>query len=119
MKEKTGAMQRVSDRKKSEIGRRIRLERERLGYSSKQMAMVLAIPIEHYDAVELGQADPGMYALSRLATCGFDVHFIVTAQRHLHCEDEHDLISRFRELSKQGKQSVMMTLEALKRLRRG
>ena len=116
---KSGAMQRVSDRKKSEIGRRIRLERERLGYSSKQMAMVLAVPIEHYEEVELGKADPGMHSLDRLAACGFDIHFIVTAQHHIHFSEELDFISRFRELSKQGKQSVMMTLEALKRLRRG
>ena len=69
-----------------------------------------------YATYETGQGDPGVYRLPRLSACGFDVLYILTAERHRPMEEENELLSRFRELSQRGRASVFTTIDALERL---
>ena len=52
----------------------------------------------------------------RLAACGFDVMFIITAERHVPVAEENELLSRFRDLSQRGRASIFSTMDALERL---
>lgn len=95
---------------------RLKLERERLGYTPQQIAQLLGVPLNVYASFEAGEADPGIYRMPRLAACGFDVLYIVTGERHLVVEEESELLTRFRELSQRGRASIFTTLDALERL---
>jgi transcriptional regulator with XRE-family HTH domain len=103
----------TSTKKRQEIGERLRHERERLGYTKQQIAQLLGVPIPAY---ENGDDDPGVYRLPRLAACGFDVLFIITAERHVPVAEENELLSRFRDLSQRGRASIFSTMDALERL---
>ena len=83
------------------VAARLRAERERLGFTEKQIAQLIGIPIEQYQKVEDGQVDPGLFCMARLTACGFDANYIITNER---------------ELSNKGKSSIFMTLDALERL---
>ena len=87
------------------VAARLRAERERLGFTEKQIAQLIGIPIEQYQKVEDGQVDPGLFCMARLTACGFDANYIITNER-----------LRPRELSNKGKSSIFMTLDALERL---
>ena len=95
----------TSTKKRQEIGERLRHERERLGYTKQQIAQLLGVPIPAYERFENGDDDPGVYRLPRLAACGFDVMFIITAERHVPVAEENELLSRFRDLSQRGRAS--------------
>ena len=99
----------TSTKKRQEIGERLRHERERLGYTKQQIAQLLGVPIPAYERFENGDDDPGVYRLPRLAACGFDVMFIITAERHVPVAEENELLSRFRA-------SIFSTMDALERL---
>ena len=103
-------------KKRQEIGERLRHERERLGYTKQQIAQLLGVPIPAYERFENGDDDPGVYRLPRLAACGFDVMFIITAERHVPVAEENELLSRFRDLSQRGRASIFSTMDALERL---
>ena len=103
-------------KRRREFGERLRTERERLGYTELQIAQLLGVPLEMYQKYEEGQEDPGIFRMSRLNDCGFDVLFIITSERHNPIEQESELLARFRELSNRGRNSVFMTLDALERL---
>lgn len=103
-------------KKRAEIGARLKSERERLGYTAKQIAQLMGVTLDVYTTYETGQGDPGVYRLPRLSACGFDVLYILTAQRHRPMEEENELLSRFRELSQRGRTSVFTTIDALERL---
>lgn len=103
-------------KKRAEIGARLKSERERLGYSTKQIAQLMGVALDVYATYESGQGDPGMYRLPRLSACGFDVLYILTAERHRPMEEENELLTRFRELSQRGRASVFTTMDALERL---
>lgn len=103
-------------KKRAEIGARLKSERERLGYTAKQIAQLLGVTLDVYATYETGQGDPGVYRLPRLSACGFDVLYILTAERHRPMEEENELLSRFRELSQRGRASVFTTIDALERL---
>ena len=96
----------TSTKRRKDAGERLKGERERLGYAPRQIAQLLGVPLEAYDAFESGTADPGIWRMPRLAACGFDVLFIITGERHLVIE----------ELSQRGRASVFTTLDALERL---
>ncbi|HBC70238.1 MAG: XRE family transcriptional regulator [Duodenibacillus sp.] len=98
------------------LGERLRDERERLGYTELQIAQLLGIPLEQYQAEERGEVDPGLFSMPRLDACGFDVLFIVTGTRNKPVQEESELLQRFRELSAKGRASIFMTLDALERL---
>ena len=98
------------------LGERLRDERERLGYTELQIAQLLGIPLEQYQAEERGEVDPGLFSMPRLDACGFDVYFIVTGTRNKPVQEESELLQRFRELSAKGRASIFMTLDALERL---
>ena len=98
------------------LGERLRDERERLGYTELQIAQLLGIPLEQYQAEERGEVDPGLFSMPRLDACGFDVLFIVTGTRNKPVQEESQLLQRFRELSAKGRASIFMTLDALERL---
>ena len=106
----------VLSKRKREFGERLRTERERLGYTELQIAQLLGVPLEMYQKYELGQEDPGIFRMQPLNDCGFDVLFIITSERHNPVEEENDLLTRFRELSNRGRNSIFMTLDALERL---
>ena len=106
----------TSTKKRQEIGERLRHERERLGYTKQQIAQLLGVPIPAYERFENGDDDPGVYRLPRLAACGFDVMFIITAERHVPVAEENELLSRFRDLSQRGRASIFSTMDALERL---
>lgn len=103
-------------KKRAEIGARLKSERERLGYTAKQIAQLMGVTLDVYATYETGQGDPGVYRLPRLSACGFDVLYILTAERHRPMEEENELLSRFRELSQRGRTSVFTTIDALERL---
>lgn len=103
-------------KKRAEIGARLKSERERLGYTTKQIAQLMGVTLDVYATYETGQGDPGVYRLPRLSACGFDVLYILTAERHRPMEEENELLSRFRELSQRGRASVFTTIDALERL---
>jgi transcriptional regulator with XRE-family HTH domain len=103
-------------KKRKELTARIRFERERLGFTEKQIAQLIGIPIEKYQQVEAGEFDPGLFSLMRLTACGFDANFIITGERLRPLEEENELLQRFRELSIKGKSTIFMTLDALERL---
>lgn len=106
----------TSTKKRQELGARLRGERERLGYAQRQIAQLLGVPLEAYGKFESGDSDPGVWRMPRLAACGFDVLYILTAERHLVIAEENELLSRFRELSQRGRTSIFTTLDALERL---
>ena len=68
----------TSTKRRKDAGERLKGERERLGYAPRQIAQLLGVPLEAYDAFESGTADPGIWRMPRLAACGFDVLFITT-----------------------------------------
>ena len=103
-------------KKRAEIGARLKSERERLGYTAKQIAQLMGVTLDVYATYETGQGAPGVYRLPRLSACGFDVLYILTAERHRPMEEENELLSRFRELSQRGRASVFTTIDALERL---
>ena len=103
-------------KKRAEIGARLKSERERLGYTAKQIAQLMGVTLDVYATYETRQGDPGVYRLPRLSACGFDVLYILTAERHRPMEEENELLSRFRELSQRGRASVFTTIDALERL---
>lgn len=106
----------VLAKRRREFGERLRTERERLGYTELQIAQLLGVPLEMYQKYELGQEDPGIFRMPRLNDCGFDILFIITSERHNPVEEESELLTRFRELSNRGRDSIFMTLDALERL---
>lgn len=106
----------TTSKQRQEIGARLQAERTRLGYSVRQIAQLLGVNNETYEAFESGTQDPGIYNLPRLAACGFDVLFILINERHIPIEEENELLSRFRDLSQRGRASVFTTLDALERL---
>ena len=106
----------VMEKKRRCFGERLRLERERLGYTELQIAQLLGVPLERYQLYELGKEDPGIFRMPRLGDCGFDILFIITAERHNPVAEENELLQRFRELSNRGRNSIFMTLDALERL---
>ncbi len=106
----------VMAKRRIAFGERLRFERERLGYTPKQIAQLLGVSIAKYERYEAGQDDPGIFCMPMLADCGFDVLFIITSERHNPIEEESELLKRFRELSQRGRNSIFMTLDALERL---
>lgn len=103
-------------KQKKEIGERLKSERERLNYTDLQIAQLIGVPLEQYQKMELGQADPGIYTMPRLHACGFDINFVIVGERLHPLEEENELLRRFRELSSKGRSSIFMTLDALERL---
>lgn len=106
----------TSTKKRKEIGSRLQTERERLGYAQEQIASLLGVPLDQYLRYETGELDPGVFRMTRLAAIGFDILFVITAERHTPINEENELLDRFRELSNHGKASLFMTLDALERL---
>lgn len=103
-------------KQRQSIGARLAEERRRLGYSERQIAQLLGVPLNVYVGIEAGEADPGIYRMPRLVACGFDILYILTAERHLAVAEESELLARFRELSHRGRTSIFTTLDALERL---
>lgn len=103
-------------KQRQSIGARLAEERRRLGYSERQIAQLLGVPLDVYVGIEAGEADPGIYRMPRLVACGFDILYILTAERHLPVAEESELLARFRELSHRGRTSIFTTLDALERL---
>lgn len=106
----------TSTRQRREIGARLQAERERLGYTEQQIASLLGVPLDQYQRYESGELDPGVFRMTRVAAIGFDILYVITAERHSPVNEENELLARFRELSSRGKTSVFMTLDALERL---
>ncbi|MCG5030224.1 helix-turn-helix transcriptional regulator [Mesosutterella sp. OilRF-GAM-744-9] len=106
----------TSTKKRRDIGERLRSERERLGYTPEQIASLLGVPLEQYQRYETGELDPGVFRMTRLAAIDFDILYVITSERHTPINEENELLDRFRELSRHGKASVFMTLDALERL---
>ena len=98
------------------IGERLREERERLGYSAGQIAQLLGLTAEAYAGREAGASDTGLFSMPRLHDCGFDIMYIITGERHRPVQEESELLKRFRELSRRGRNTVFLTLDALERL---
>lgn len=106
----------TSTKQRQEIGRRLKEERERLGYTELQIAQLLGVPLDAYQRFELGESDPGIFRMPRLYSIGLDVLYIITAERHIPGLEEDLLLKRFRDLSSRGKATVFNTLDALERL---
>lgn len=106
----------TSTKTRKAIGERLRQERERLGYQPLQIANLIGVTEEAYLAQENGEADPGLFCMTKLHSCGFDVMFIITDTRYRPVQEESELLRRFRDLSLRGRNSIFMTLDALERL---
>lgn len=74
------------------------------------------MPLERYQLFEEGKEDPGIFQMPRLNDCGFDIYFIITNERQNPVLEESELLSRFRDLSNRGRESIFKTLDALERL---
>ncbi len=98
------------------IGERLTSERERLGFTQRQIAQLLGVTEDAYAAQEAGRDDPGLFSLPKLHATGFDVMFIISGERFRPVPEESELLRRFRELSLKGRNSIFMTLDALERL---
>ena len=72
------------------VAARLRTERERLGFTEKQIAQLIGIPIEQYQKVEDGLVDPGLFCMARLTACGFDANYIITNERLRPLQEESD-----------------------------
>ncbi|MCF0252744.1 MAG: helix-turn-helix transcriptional regulator [Duodenibacillus sp.] len=101
---------------RKEIGARLASERERLGYTPLQIAQLIGTPLDNYNAYEQGDAEPGIFCLPRLSSCGFDILYILVGERYKPVQEENELLARFRELSLRGRSSIFQTLDALERL---
>jgi transcriptional regulator with XRE-family HTH domain len=110
------SMATTSTKKRQETGERLRLERERLGYSPQQIAQLLGVSLAIYERYEKGEEDPGIFRMPRLDACGFDILYIISGRRHTPIEEENELLTRFRDLSQRGRASIFTTLDALERL---
>ena len=86
----------TTTKQRKEIGERLRVERERLTYTTLQIAQLIGVPESAYLTYETGEADPGIFCKP--------------------VPEENELLQRFRELSLKGKSSIFMTLDALERL---
>ena len=106
----------TTTKQRQEIGARLKSERERVGFTERQIAQLLGIPIEQYQQEESGEHDPGIFCMPRLNACGFDILYIITGERYKPVQEESELLQRFRELSLRGRSSIFMTLDALERL---
>lgn len=100
-------------------GARLRSERERLGLSQVKVAGLIGLSADTLARYESG-AEPSVRALAQLHANGFDIVYIVSGQKGMLDTGPHDqeseLVTRFRELSHRGRQSMFMTLDALERL---
>lgn len=101
---------------RSEIGDRLHDERNRLGYSDKQIANLLAIPLSSYQECRQGTIELSSMQLLRLMHAGFDILFIVSGHRYQPIEEELILLRKYRKLSSRGKESIFTTLDALLQL---
>lgn len=106
----------TTTKQRQEIGKRLREERERLGYSAQQIAQLLGVPEETYLRFEEGEADMGIFRMPRLYAVGLDVLYIIAEERHIPGLEEDLLLKRFRELSSRGRSTIFNTLDALERL---
>lgn len=106
----------TSTKTRKAIGERLRQERERLGYQPLQIANLIGVTEQEYLAQESGESDPGLFCMTKLYSCGFDVMFIITDTRYRPVQEESELLRRFRDLSLRGRNSIFMTLDALERL---
>lgn len=101
-------------------GTRLRLERDRLGFNSQQVASLLGISTDTLARYENG-AEPNVRSLSLLHSVGFDIVYVVSGEKSVKAaplprNEENELLKRFRELSLRGRSSVFLTLDALERL---
>ena len=104
-------------KKRAEIGARLKSERERLGYTAKQIAQLMGVTQSLEERLSILRPSRLIHRpRPRLSACGFDVLYILTAERHRPMEEENELLSRFRELSQRGRASVFTTIDALERL---
>lgn len=106
-------MQSSSINPRYEIGERLSLERDRLGYTDHQIANLLAIPLLHYQECRKGASELSSMQFLRLSHAGFDILFIISGKRHLPNEEEIILLRKYRKLSSRGKESIFTTLDAL------
>lgn len=106
----------TSTKTRKAMGERLREERERLGYQAQQIAQLLGVSENEYLAQEAGDSDPGLFSMTKLHSCGFDVMYIITDSRYRPVQEESELLRRFRDLSLRGRNSIFMTLDALERL---
>ena len=106
----------TSTKTRKAIGERLRLERERLGYQPLQIAQLLGVTLEQYLDYENAQTEPGLFCMTKLYSCGFDVMYIITDMRYRPVQEESELLRRFRDLSLRGRNSIFMTLDALEQL---
>ncbi len=75
------------------IGSRLRQERERLGLSQSAVCKALGTATRTQIAWEKGEQVPNALHLSQLAAEGFDILFIVSAQRTTSFETELEALS--------------------------
>lgn len=106
----------TTTKQRKEIGGRLRTERERLNYTAQQIAQLIGVTPEIYVTYELGEADPGFSACPDSRPAALTCSLSSRANALSPCQEENELLRRFRELSLKGRSSIFMTLDALERL---
>lgn len=101
----------------SQLGDRLRAERERIGFSQEEMAELGGVKRRSQINYEAGERAPDADYLARVAS-RIDVLFVLTGQRAQPLEttlsvEESTLIEHYRCASAEGRQAVKTVLAAL------
>jgi len=92
------------------IGKRLRDERKRLGWSQQFAATTVGVSREMWAKYE-GGAEPGAKALARMLSAGVDVLYVLTGQRGTASREtlstnERTLLDNYRHSSQKQKQFI-------------
>ncbi|EDU0501367.1 helix-turn-helix transcriptional regulator [Salmonella enterica] len=101
---------------KTDIGQRLREERERLGFSQTAMSKVCGVAFRTYCDYEAGKSEPKASTLASLAEFGVDILFVLSGGKTPKIdgisEDEQEVVKMYREAPLTVKAAVLGALTA-------
>ncbi|AHG18451.2 hypothetical protein Z042_01425 [Chania multitudinisentens RB-25] len=98
-----------------QIGDRLRLERERLGYTQTAMAKVCGVAFRTYCDYEAGKTEPKASLLNAMHEAGADVMFILTGQNTPVQDismEEQKLVQNFRAMDEAARLNIQAVGDA-------
>ncbi|KAF1719790.1 helix-turn-helix domain-containing protein [Pseudoxanthomonas wuyuanensis] len=96
-----------------DFGRRLKEERERLGYTQEALATVCNVSKRAQLKYESGEQCPGGGYLAGASLAGIDIVYVLTGRRTgQHDPDETRLLAKYRSASSEVKKVVMAALAA-------
>jgi transcriptional regulator with XRE-family HTH domain len=92
------------------IGKRLKEERERLGFSQEEFAVHAGVTRSPYTSWEAGKTSPTAVQLAAIAAAGADVLYILTGERSSGTStlkpDEEALVDNFRHCSPEAQRII-------------